>query len=122
KNALARNRLEPRMQCRELDRDTGSRGQLRCSGRRGDSLDGFPVSCEIAIRIGCGARPLPQHVERVVQLRVAARPLERFLDGLPEHEMRAKKPHGLAGGGPHCGQSKTLEQGIEDAVRGLSRM
>ena len=121
-NALARNRLEPRMQCRELDRDTGPRDQLRYSGRRSDSLDGFAVSCEIAIRIGCGARPLPQHVERVAQLRVATRPLKRFLDGLPKHEMRAKKPHGLARGCPHCGHSKTLEQGIEDVVRGFSRM
>ncbi len=53
-------------------------------------------------------------------MRAGAR--QRFLDGLPEHEMRAEQPHRLAGGGAHRRQAEPLHQRLDDALRRLAGM
>ena len=45
---------------------------------------------------------------------------ERLFDRLSQHEMRTEQTHGLAGRRPHRRQSKSLDQGIDDAFRGLA--
>ena len=53
---------------------------------------------------------------------VFAGPLERLLDGLPEHEMGAQEPHRLPRRHSHGGKSKPLQQALENGFGGLARL
>ena len=64
-DTMARHRLELRMQGRELDRNAGTVRDI--DGARGDGIDGMGIGGEIALRVGCRARALTQHVEGIAQ-------------------------------------------------------
>ncbi len=119
-DTMARHRLEPRMQGRELDRNAGPAGDI--AGARGDGIDGMGIGGEIALRVGCRARALTQHVEGIAQRRLRAGALERFLDRLSEHEMRAQEPHPLPRGGAHGGNTEAFDETLENRIRGLAGM
>src|SRR5262249_34213995 len=80
------------------------------------------IGGEIALRVGCRARALTQHVEGIAQRRLHAGALERFLDRLSEHEMRAQEPHRLPRGGAHGGNAKAVDATFWNRIRGRAGM
>ena len=60
--------LEARMQCRELDRDTGPVGQRTIVGRAADRLDRACIGIEIARGVLGGAGAFAKHVEGVTPM------------------------------------------------------
>ena len=87
-----------------------------------DGVDGAGVGFEIALGVGGGAGALAQHVEGIEILAAGIGARQRLLDRLPQHEMRAEQPHGLARGGAHRRQAEPLHQRLDDALRRLARM
>ena len=110
------------MQRRELDRNAGPLRQRRVAGARSDRRDRIGIGVEIFLGVGRGARALAQHVERIAEFAMRARPVERLLDGLAEHEMRAEEPHRLPRRRPHRRQAEPLCDAVEDRLRRLARM
>src|SRR5439155_23960479 len=86
-DARARDRLEARMQRRELDRDAGPVRKGIVAGRGPDRRDGGRVGVEIARRVGAGAGAFAQHVEGIAVALLLAGPPQRLLDRLPKDEM-----------------------------------
>ena len=121
-NPRARDRLEARMQGRELDRNSRARRPDRVAGARSDGVDGVGISVEVGLGVGGGARALAEHVERIAEFGVAAGPRQRFVDGLAEHEMRADEPHGLARRRAQRRQAEPLDDGVEDGLRRFAGM
>ena len=77
------------------------------------------VGGEIALGVGSRARALSQHVEGIAHRALRPGALERVLDRLSEHEVRGEEPHRLARGCPHCRKAETLEETLQNRVRGL---
>ena len=117
-----RHGLEARMQRGQLDRDAGPRRQRSIAGAPPDGLDRASISVEIACGVGRGARALPEHVERVTELAVRAGARQRFLDGLPEHEMRAEQLHRLARRQSHRRHTKPFHHTLDNILRGFARL
>ena len=105
-----------------FDRDTGSRRQSRVARARADGFNCSGVGREIFLRIRCRASALAEHVEGVAKRAMRAGASERFLDGLPEHEVRADQPHGLADRRAQGRQPHAADNGVEDCLRRLARM
>jgi hypothetical protein len=120
--AIARYGLEARMQRRKLDGNAGLPWRGHCTGRSRDRLDGVGVRRKVPLRIRARARAFSQHIERITQLPVRAGTLDRLLDGLSQHKVRAEEPHGLADGCAERGQTEALEQAVKDCVGRLSGM
>ena len=122
KNALARDRLEARMQRRELDRNTRPCRPGGIPGARADGRNRTGISIEIFLGVIGGARAFAQHVERIAEFAVTACARQGFVDGLAKYEMPADQPHGLPGGGAQGGQAETFDDGVEDGLGRLARM
>ncbi len=105
------------MERRELDRDARPVGQRLIAGGAADRLDRRRIGGEIALGVASGAGALPQHVERIAELAVAARARQRLLDGLAEDEVRAEETHRLPGRGAHRGQAEPADQARKDGFR-----
>ena len=125
-HALARSWFVTRMQRGQFYRNTRpvrQRGIARgLSCRFADGADGIRIRLEIAFGVGGRTGALAQHVEGIEGCAAGRGARQRLLDRLPEHEMRAEQPHGLAGGGAHRRQAESLDQRLDDAVRRLARM
>ena len=93
-----------RMQCRELDRESGARDENLFASRRGsagrgrDRLGRELIASRVALGVPARARRLPQHIEgeAITLRRFVLSVDERFVDGLAEHELTAKDTHRLA--------------------------
>ncbi len=99
-HALARQRLEARMQRGELDGDARPLGKRARSGLRAYGRDRCGVGREVALGVRAAARALAQHIEGIAPaarvIREGAR--ERFVDRFAEHEMTAHQLHRLPRG------------------------
>ncbi len=121
-HALARHRFVARMQRREFYRNAGPLRQRRVAGLRADRRDRTGIGVEIFVGVGRGARALAEHVERIAELGVAAGAMQRLVDGLPEHEMRAEEPHRLPRRRAHRGQAEPPHDAVENRLRRLAGM
>ncbi len=121
-HALARDRLEARMQRRELYRNSWPSGQGCVAGTRSDRRDRIRIGVEIFLGVGRVARAFAEHVERIPEIGVAAGARQSFVDGLAQHEMRADQPHRLTRRGAQRRQANPPGDVVEDRVRRLARM
>ena len=120
--ALARDRLKTRMQRREFDGNTGTRRQRGIARAGADRFNRAGISRKILFSIGGCTRAFAEHVERVADVAVRAGAPERFLDGLPEYEVRADQPHGLARRRAQCRQAKAADDGVENRLWRFARV
>ncbi len=96
-HAFARRAAVARMQRGQLDRDAGTRADVRVARVRAptDDLDRVPVRREVALRVGGRQRGLAEHVVRIA---IAAAPrvatvVDRVADRLAGHELPPEHPH-----------------------------
>ena len=123
-NPLAADRLVTRMQGGQLHRDAGPVRQGLVAGRAADGLDGGRVARKVMLGVIGRARALAEHVEGIpVEAPLGrARPVQRLVDGLAEHEMVAENAHGLPRRRPDRRQAEALGELAEDAFGRLARM
>jgi len=120
-DALPRQRLVARVQCRELDRNPRPVAE-RAARAGADRRDRVRVSLEVALRIRRRARAFAQHVEGIAELRPRGGPRQCIFDGLTEHEVRPEEPHRLAHGRAHGRQAQASGEIVENPFRGFARM